>query len=91
MQAVETRRRVGFLMIAIAVLMASFVVVAPRVQAGGGDFSLDFVASAPQTYDHATGGGAFDDRTVGVNRTLSSRSKAVISPAVTRSPISCDR
>ena len=31
----------------------------------GGDFSLDFVASAPYTYDHATGGGAFDDRTIG--------------------------
>jgi hypothetical protein len=27
--------------------------------------SLDFVASAPLTYDHTTGGGAFDDRTVG--------------------------
>ncbi|MCU0485787.1 MAG: hypothetical protein MUC85_06700, partial [Anaerolineales bacterium] len=27
--------------------------------------SLDFVASAPLSYDHATGGGAFDDRTVG--------------------------
>jgi len=31
----------------------------------GGDFSLDFVAAAPFTYDHATGGGAFDDRTIG--------------------------
>ncbi|HEU5324463.1 MAG TPA: hypothetical protein VFV59_01115 [Candidatus Limnocylindria bacterium] len=29
--------------------------------------SLDFVASAPHTYDHSTGGGAFDDRTVGVD------------------------
>ena len=57
-------------MIAMAVLMASFVVVAPRVQADGGDFSLDFVASAPETYNHATGGGAFDDRTVGVNKDI---------------------
>ncbi|MDH3650554.1 MAG: DUF11 domain-containing protein, partial [Saprospiraceae bacterium] len=32
-----------------------------------GDFNLDFVAAAPETYDHATGGGAFDDRTVGVS------------------------
>lgn len=70
MQAVETRRRVGFLMIAIAVLMASFVVVAPRVQADGGDFTLDFVAAAPGTYNHGTGGGAFDDRTVGVNNDI---------------------
>lgn len=54
-------------MIAIAVLLASFVVVAPRVQAAGGDFGLDFVAAAPNSYNHATGGGAFNDRTVGVN------------------------
>ncbi|GAA4295300.1 T9SS type A sorting domain-containing protein [Nibribacter koreensis] len=33
----------------------------------GGDFSLDFVASAPTTYDHSTGGGAYDDRTIGVD------------------------
>jgi uncharacterized repeat protein (TIGR01451 family) len=31
----------------------------------GGDFSLDFVAAAPFTYHHSTGGGAFDDRTIG--------------------------
>jgi len=33
----------------------------------GGDFSLDFVASAPHTYNHTTGGGAFDDGTIGVD------------------------
>jgi len=32
---------------------------------GGGDFSLDFVASAPLTYSPYTGGGAYNDRTVG--------------------------
>ena len=32
----------------------------------GGDFSnTDFVAAAPYTYDHSTGGGAYDDRTIG--------------------------
>jgi hypothetical protein len=31
----------------------------------GGDFSLDFVASAPLTYNHQTGGGFYDDRTIG--------------------------
>ena len=35
--------------------------------ADGGDFSADFTAAAPNTYDHSTGGGAFNDRTVGVN------------------------
>ena len=33
----------------------------------GGDFSLDFTAAAPYTYDHSSGGGAFDDRTIGVS------------------------
>jgi hypothetical protein len=36
--------------------------------AAGGDFSLDFTAAAPFTYDHTTGGGAFDDRTIGKNK-----------------------
>src|SRR3954447_21705101 len=31
----------------------------------GGDVSLDLTASAPLTYSHLTGGGAFDDRTIG--------------------------
>jgi len=67
MQAVETRRRVGFLMIAIAVLLASFVVVAPRVQAAGGDFGLDFVAAESSSYSHATGGGAYGAGIINVN------------------------
>ena len=37
----------------------------PRRLFDGGDFSLDFVAAAPFTYDHTTGGGSFDDRTIG--------------------------
>ena len=41
---------------------AAMLTTEPR---DGGDFSLDFVASAPATYDHNIGGGAFDDRTVG--------------------------
>ena len=34
----------------------------------GGDFSLDFVAAAPFTYDHSTGGGAYDNRTIGKDK-----------------------
>ena len=37
-------------------------------QADGGDFSLDFAASAPFTYDHTVGGGAFDDGTIGKDK-----------------------
>ncbi|MCV2891048.1 DUF11 domain-containing protein, partial [Ruegeria sp. XHP0148] len=33
----------------------------------GGDFSIDFVAAAPESYNHLTGGGAYDDRTIGVD------------------------
>jgi LPXTG-motif cell wall-anchored protein len=32
-----------------------------------GDFSLNFVAAAPYSYDHETGGGAYDDGTIGKN------------------------
>src|SRR5262245_41233183 len=35
--------------------------LAGKAFAVGGDFSLDFTASAPETYDHLTGGGAYDD------------------------------
>ncbi len=38
---------------------------APWALADGGDYSLDFTAAAPLTYDHNVGGGAFNDRTVG--------------------------
>ncbi|HSI90708.1 MAG TPA: T9SS type A sorting domain-containing protein, partial [Adhaeribacter sp.] len=34
----------------------------------GGDFSIDFVAAAPYTYNHKDGGGAFDDRTIGKDK-----------------------
>jgi len=37
---------------------------------GSKDFSFDFTAAAPNTYDHATGGGAFNDRTVGVDKDI---------------------
>ena len=34
----------------------------------GGDFATtDLAAAAPNTYDHGTGGGAFNDRTIGVS------------------------
>lgn len=39
--------------------------VAQGALAAGGDFSLDFTAAEPSSYDHATGGGAYNDRTIG--------------------------
>jgi hypothetical protein len=51
----------------LAVGVAALLTAGQRARAAGGDFKLDFVASAPFTYNHSTGGGAFDDRTVGKN------------------------
>lgn len=36
-----------------------------QVQAASGDFALDFAAAAPYSYNHLTGGGAYDDGTIG--------------------------
>ena len=38
--------------------------------AAGGDFSLDFTAAAPLTYDHLTGGGTYDTRQVGRDKDI---------------------
>ncbi len=47
------------------VIMAALSAMAPAALADGGDFSLDFVAAGPFTYDHDTGvGGEFADRTI---------------------------
>jgi hypothetical protein len=36
----------------------------------GGDFKLNFTAAAPLTYDHSTGGGAYDDGTIGRDKDI---------------------
>jgi len=52
----------------MASLFTALLLIAPAAEAESGDFSIDFVAAAPQSYDHLTGGGAFDDRTIGVDK-----------------------
>src|SRR5262245_29350712 len=53
----------------LAVMLSMTLVGQPvlvgKAFAAGGDFSLNFTATAPFTYDHAIGGGTFDNRTVG--------------------------
>jgi hypothetical protein len=49
----------------LAVAMAAIGTMGQIGQASGGDFSLDFTAAAPFTYNHLTGGGSYNDRTVG--------------------------
>ncbi len=48
------------------VATAAVALVPTRASAAGGDFkTIDFAAAAPFTYTHQTGGGAYNDRTVG--------------------------
>ena len=61
----ETCRNAGLRRFVAVATGALLVVVCHGASAAGGDFSLDFTAAAPLTYDHATGGGAYNDRTVG--------------------------
>jgi hypothetical protein len=46
-------------------IVAAVLLLVPTAIADGGDFSLDFIAAAPFTYDHSTGGGAYNDRDIG--------------------------
>ncbi|MGD8265112.1 MAG: hypothetical protein PVH09_01010 [Chromatiales bacterium] len=54
---------------AILVVSSGLIVSYPqKALAAGGDFSLDFISSAPLSYDHTVGGGAYDVRTIGVDK-----------------------
>ena len=55
-------------LLAVLAIARLAMLPAPPASANGGDFKLDFIAAAPFTYDHSTGGGAFDDRTIGKNK-----------------------
>jgi hypothetical protein len=52
----------------MASLLTALLLIASAAEAASGDFSIDFIAAAPQSYNHLTGGGAFDDRTIGVDK-----------------------
>jgi len=49
----------------LALSLAVLFTVRQTGAASGGDFSMDFTAAAPFSYNHDTGGGAYNDRTVG--------------------------
>jgi hypothetical protein len=63
-------KMVSILAPALAVALSGQLFVAPSALAGGGDFSLDFTAAAPLTYDHDTGGGTYDQRVVGRDKDI---------------------
>ncbi|MDH3706664.1 MAG: hypothetical protein OES57_11400, partial [Acidimicrobiia bacterium] len=50
----------------IASLLVPLATASPA-GADGGDYAITFRAAAPLTYDHTTGGGAWNDGTVGKN------------------------
>ena len=48
----------------LALTLAVQMLLTQSAFAAGGDFSLDFTAAEPSSYSHATGGGAYNDRTI---------------------------
>ena len=60
-----TKRRVLVIPLITLVIMTALAAMAPAAHADGGDFSLDFIAAGPFTYNHDTGvGGEYADRTI---------------------------
>ena len=56
--------------IAACVAAAAQLLGSQSAVAAGGDFSLDFTAAAPLTYNHLTGGGTYDVRQVGRDKDI---------------------
>ena len=57
------KRRAFVIPVITLVIMTALAAIAPAAYADGGDFSTDFIAAGPFTYDHDTGvGGEFGDR-----------------------------
>jgi len=50
---------------AATMLVGGGIIAASAGAAASVDISIDFTAAAPLTYDHSTGGGAYDNRSVG--------------------------
>ena len=62
------QRKLGVPLALLLSVLVALLVTTPGVLAASGDFSIDFVAAAPESYNHLTGGGAFDDGTIGVGK-----------------------
>ena len=59
--------RISLAMLVVFAALPGGLARVTSAQADGGDYSLDFVAAEPFSYDHSTGGGAFNDRTIGTD------------------------
>jgi hypothetical protein len=60
----------GSVLVLLLGLVVNPLLMSQPVSAAGGDFSLDFTAAAPLTYNHLFGGGAYDDREVGRDKDI---------------------
>ena len=59
------KRRALVIGMVTLIVMTALSAMAPAAHADGGDFSLDFIAAGPFTYNHDTGvGGEYADRTI---------------------------
>ena len=72
MVRVNHARRPGWALstlLAIALTVTTIVLLSSpgSTLADGGDFSMDFLASEPSSYEHSTGGGAYNGGVVGVD------------------------
>jgi uncharacterized repeat protein (TIGR01451 family) len=56
------------LMFSAMLVMSNATPFVQVASAAAGDFSIDFIAAAPESYNHLTGGGAYDNRTIGVGK-----------------------
>ena len=60
-----TKRRALVIPLITLVIMTTLAAMAPAAHADGGDFSLDFIAAGPFTYNHDTGvGGEYNGREI---------------------------
>lgn len=68
MMGLAQRRLAGAVALAILVLLLQMVLGAPPAGAADTVFTADFAAAAPLSYDHDTGGGAWDDKSIGTEK-----------------------
>ena len=64
----KTRFAKMMMVIGVMLLLLPVAPLAQPALADGGDLSIDFIAAAPYTYDHATGGGAYNSRIIGKDK-----------------------
>lgn len=65
MRGLAFRRAAGLATVLCVCFVLGTTFGASGARAAAGDFQIDFAAAAPFSYDHSTGGGAWNDKTIG--------------------------